>query len=211
MKRYNKNMKGYIGTIIAMTLLVSSVAAQPLRFSAPAPDSIDLPGGVRFNTGGHEYELVPRAAAIQTAALGGRLQPGVGGATTEDLRAVGLQAVRVQLDHGPVIVYERNMAGTLALSVAGGIMNYPVVRNVQTRQTGFLSGQIRVQLNEGADPYAVAAAADLKVYASFPEIRTAFLQVPQGRDLAQAAATVSQDSRAIATEIEVIAVLRRTF
>lgn len=204
-------MKLYITSLCAIIMLASGVAAQPLRFNDAASERIDLPGGARFQTGGQQYELIPRAAAIQTAAFGGRLRPGVSGPTAAQLRAVGLQAVRVHLNQGSLIVYERNTAGTLALSLAGGITTYPVVRNVQTGQTCYLSGQLRVQLKAGADPYAVAAAADLKVYASFPAINTAFLQVPSGRDLSQAAATVATDNRVATVDVEVIAALRRTF
>ena len=207
-------MKRLIVTLLLITgtLLVSGLAAQPQRFRAPTPDTIDLPGGARFSVAGREYEHVPRAAAIQTAALGGRLQPGVGGPanTAAALRAFGLQAVRVKQDHGTLIVYERNAAGTLALVETSGVTNYPVVRNVQTGQTGYLSGQIRLRLHTGASPYALAAAADLTVYANFPDINIAFLRVPPGRDLAQAASFLAGLSGVAAADIEVIEQLNRS-
>jgi hypothetical protein len=202
-------MKKIIGTVVGMVLTVSGLMAQPRRMVLDPSDRIDLAGSVRFSSQGQEYELLPHAAAIRAATLGGRLLPGINGATPADLRAAGLQAVRVHMNRGPMIVYERSAAGGLALSVVAGMTNYPVVRKVSTGQTGFLSGQIRAGLHAGADPHAVAQAAGLTVYASFPEIQTAFLQVPSGRDLAQASAAVAGDPRIRAADIEVIEQLNR--
>lgn len=153
---------------------------------------------------------LPRGAALESTA-GPRthlptlraLVLGPGERVDDALAAVGRSRSAVVEQRGPWLVYREADAEKPRVVRRGGRRTLPVLAAPDGR-LGVAPGTLRVELGSGVPAGAVAARAGLSVHREFPDRGVAFLDVPDGAELGDAAARVRAVPGVGSAEVEVL-------
>lgn len=156
-----------------------------------------LSRGQQITVNNQKYQHLPDVFAVVHA------DPGKG--PRELLAQVGASAGSLIETKGPYVVYRSGQPQAAPyVSQIGRATVYPTVLNTENETIGILLGTVVVKPKRMADAAAIGSDLGLELVREFPHLQTVFYKVRNNRDVIQAAAALSADSRIASAYPEIL-------